>query len=219
MNVMRTVPSLSTVREISSTSGNLPPEGRHVRPVRLSVTSNPAPTTLPLSSAFPIAVETPSVALRSVPPDRTRLTRAFRTRTPTAPLPSTRGWMVATPRGTMKAVLTGSPGFAFPPPNDQETSLPLSSRRIALKRTGLKPGASASASVLQLNVKTSPRFTSMRGKPLTHQSASPAWRTSKPPSERLSSLMASLSRAHVRGFSIVHVSSAAANAMRSASPG
>ena len=171
MNSMWTEPFGSCHREISSSRIRWTSAGFHVRPVRPSATQNRAPSMIPHNRPFestspPCATED---AGRMFP---VRLTRKFRTRTPTAPLPSTRGWIVTTPRGTMKAVLTDSPGFACPPPNDQETSLPLSSRKIALNPTGLKPGASASASVSHVISNMSPRFTSMRGKPLTHQSVS-----------------------------------------------
>ena len=126
------------------------------------------------------------------------MTRTFRTRAAVTPWPSTRGWTVATSRGTMKVVWIGWPGFACPSPYDQETSTPFASRRITLMQTVRESGMSASASVSHVSSNVSPCFTAICGQPFTHQSAPPVCRTSNAPSGSVVSFTASFSRDHAR---------------------
>ena len=105
MNVARTEPSASCCRESSSTAHREPTAGFHVRPVRTSSTSKPAPHTRPRSNPFAKAQDSISPDFgRALP---VRVTRTFRTRAAVTPWPSTRGWTVATSRGTMKVVWIG----------------------------------------------------------------------------------------------------------------
>ena len=196
MNVARTEPSASTRRSSSSTAHREPATGFHVRPVRTSSTSKPAPPTRPRSDAFANAQDSSGPVSGTMLP--VRMARTFRTRAPTTPWPITRGWIVAMSAGTMKVVWIGSPGFAYPQPYDQETSTPFASRRITLMQTVRESGMSASGSVSHESSNVSPCFTGIRGQPFTHQSAPPVCRTSKAPSGRTASFTASFSRDHAR---------------------
>ena len=196
MKVTRTEPSASCRRSSSSTVHREPPAGFHVRPVRVSSTSKPAPPTRPRRTPLPNEQSAIVPAFgRALP---VRATRTFRTRAAVTPWPSTRGWTVATPAGTMKTVRIGWPGCACPSPYDQEISTPFASRRITLRHTDRESGMSTSASVSHVSSNTSPCFTAICGQPFTHQSAPPVCRTSKAPSGRAASFTAFFSRDHAR---------------------
>ena len=129
---MHTAPSSLTHRPISSAASNFLLNGRQFRPVRLSITSNPEPLTYPCNSPFSNTVARAANASGKALP--VRAARTFRTRAPQSPVPVTRGWIVATPLGTMNAVLIGLPGRTPADAYVQATTSSWASRRTAFSR-------------------------------------------------------------------------------------